>query len=357
MRRYYRQLIVSGTIVGATLVAAAWLPVRLGDLQKPVPPPPPLAVYGERPQFVLLAFDGSASIPMWQATRQFARELAAKGKPVYFTYFVSGVYFLNQALAAHYQPPAHSPGTSLIGFAASNDDIANRVREVNAAFRDGHEIASHANGHFDGSHWTNDEWIQEFATFNDLFFNLERNNPGLVLPEPLAVKPEDVIGFRAPQLGANKALDEVLAKANFRYDASGVSGHNPGWPKKNADGLWEFPLSTITLPSGRSTISMDYSIFVLQTGGHNILKRGTPEWSAAQHDVLSGYLDYFNTHYRGKRAPIFIGHHFSTWNDGLYWQAMKDFADQVCGQPDVYCITHQALANYLDRLNLNVSKQ
>jgi hypothetical protein len=287
---------------------------------------------------------------MWQATRQFAREQAAKGKPLYFTYFVSAVYFLNQAMAAHYQPPTHPAGTSLIGFALSNDDIIARVHEVNAAFREGHEIASHAGGHFDGATWTKEEWLQEFDQFNDLFFNIEPNNPGLVLPEPLAVKPENVVGFRAPQLGANNHLDEALAQDNFRYDASRVSGSNAGWPQKNAYGFWELPLSTITLPSQRSTISMDYSIFVLQTGGRNILTRGTPAWEAAHAEVLNGYLNYFNTHYRGKRAPIFIGHHFSTWNDGLYWQVMKDFAEAVCGQPDVYCVTHQALANYLDRL-------
>ena len=42
------------------------------------------------PQYVLLAFDGSKSLPFWEESRDFARENDIK-----FTYFISGVYFLH----------------------------------------------------------------------------------------------------------------------------------------------------------------------------------------------------------------------------------------------------------------------
>src|ERR1700759_2357249 len=41
------------------------------------------------PQFVVLAFDGSKSLGMWQETRKFAKDMTAAGKPVKFTYFIN----------------------------------------------------------------------------------------------------------------------------------------------------------------------------------------------------------------------------------------------------------------------------
>ena len=61
-------------------------------------------------------------------------------------------------------------------------------------------------------------------------------------------------------------------------------------------------------------------------------------------------MKYFAEHYSTNRAPIFIGHHFSQWNDGVYWSVMQDFAREVCGKPEVKCVTFKELANYLNFL-------
>jgi peptidoglycan/xylan/chitin deacetylase (PgdA/CDA1 family) len=306
--------------------------------------------YGSNPQFVLLAFDGSASIPMWQETRDFAKELAAKNKIVHFTYFISGIYFLTEKNKDQYQPPVFSKGSSLIGYADSYEDIDARVQQINASLAEGHEIASHAVGHFNGIRWSVPQWEQELNDFDQVLFHIETNNPEIILTRPLAIASStEIVGFRAPELGANDNLEQTLAKRHYRYDASKVS-LNGNWPTKNKYGLWEFSLATIQLPPHNlTTISMDYNIFISQTGAQNTLKKDSLSWATNRDYLLQAYKNYFYKHYRGNRAPIFIGHHFSKWNDGVYWEAMKDFAREVCGLPNVRCITHRALADYLDQ--------
>jgi hypothetical protein len=66
-------------------------------------------------------------------------------------------------------------------------------------------------------------------------------------------------------------------------------------------------------------------------------------------DTLTSYRNYFKGNFAGTRAPVFIGHHFSRWNDGVYWEVMKTFAREECGKPEVRCVTYRELADYLDR--------
>jgi hypothetical protein len=54
--------------------------------------PPTQESSGEAKQFVLLSFDGSESLSMWQ-NRDFASKMNRDGKPLNFTYFISSVYF------------------------------------------------------------------------------------------------------------------------------------------------------------------------------------------------------------------------------------------------------------------------
>jgi len=56
----------------------------------------------------------------------------------------------------------------------------------------------------------------------------------------------------------------------------------------------------------------------------------------------------FKHNYFGNRAPLDIGHHFSQWNGGTYWKALKRFAKTVCHQPEVRCVTYTELMNYLE---------
>ncbi len=315
----------------------------------PVQPQPPAT--GKKPQFVVMAFDGSYSLSMWQKTLDFSQQMNENNHPVHFTYFLSGVYFLNFRKAEKYMPPEKPAGSSLIGFGNSNLDIEARVAYVNRAIAEGHEIGSHANGHFNGSLWSLDDWKQEFSQFNNLIFHIAANND--VSPEDaykytLNLKPEDLIGFRAPELGHNDYLWPALKEYGFGYDTSLV-GKATDWPKKLDNGIWEFPLASINYANTQSRLlSMDYNFYFKQSGAKDIAKKGDGLWNSFYTDTYNSYYNYFENNYENNRAPVFIGSHFSEWNDGVYWEAMRDFAANVCIKPEVRCVTFRELMQYLD---------
>ena len=283
------------------------------------------------PQFVLLSFDGSESMPMWEATRKFAQEMKAQGKSLHFTYFVSGVYFLTDKNKNYYQGPGQQVGVSKIGFGRDEEDVAKRIEEVRLAQSEGHEIASHLNGHFDGTNWGERDWRSEIEQFRKL------------------VPISGIVGIRTPLLARNKYLYAVLKDFGFSYDSSST-GKSSDWPVKNEYGTWEIPLVTITLPEIRkSTLSMDYNLYLTQTGGRDVLKKGTKEWESAYRQVLGAYRNYYANNYQNSRAPIVIGNHFSQWNNGVYWEAMKTLANEVCDKPDVKCSTFSELVQYLEK--------
>jgi hypothetical protein len=310
----------------------------------------PLVSSDRPPQFVVLAFDGSRSLETWQQTRAFAREMVSQGRPLQFTYFISGVYFLSDPRRMLYTPPRQATGTSLIGFAASDRDVADRIEQVNQAIQEGHEIGSHLNGHFNGTGWTQAEWQKEFDLFR--FFTEHAQEINQLDQMPLARRrmdlPQGMKGFRAPELAVSDGLWPVLVKEGYRYDTS-LAARWDVWPTRNAHGLWEFPLAQIPYnTSTRPILSMDYNFYYKQSQANDRADRGTAEWQRFHQEMLTSYREYFNHNYQGNRTPVFIGHHFSDWNDGVYWEAMKDFARAVCGLPEVRCTTFSALADYLE---------
>jgi hypothetical protein len=308
---------------------------------------------GKKPQFVVMAFDGSRSFTMWENTLNFSEQMTARGYPVHFTYFLSGVYFLNWHKASSYHPPLKSAGTSLIGFADSNLDIEKRVVYVNRAIADGNEIGSHANGHFDGSLWTYKDWQQELDEFNKLIFSIPQNND--VSPEDagrytINLRPEQVVGFRAPELGNNQNLYSALSDQSYKYDTSKAASKPSDWPAKLPNGLWEFPLAKIQYATTTSSLlSMDYNFYFKQSGAKDVAKKGDALWQTFYNDTYTSYINYFNSNYDNDRAPVFIGSHFSEWNDGVYWEAMRDFAQEVCSKPEVRCVTFSELMQYMEQ--------
>ena len=303
------------------------------------------AVSTSNTQYVVLAFDGSRSIDMWNQTRAFAKEMAAKGAPIHFTYFINTVYLLAQEHRLAYVPPRHPTGTSPIGFASSERDVANRLEQMNAALADGHEIGCHLSGHFNGADWSAADWKQKFQSFFDLLQNVATINH--LENEPLTrralnLPPEGIVGFRAPELGVNKHLWPVLQDHHFLYDTS-LTAKPGSFPTKLANGLWEFPLEKIPFAGSAtsSLLSMDYNFYFKQSKAKDVATKGTPLWNQYEQEVLTSYRDYFQKSYTGNHAPLFIGHHFSLWNDGVYWEAMKTFASEVCGLPDVKCVSYK----------------
>ncbi len=304
----------------------------------------PAAAAERPPQFVAIAFDNCTELERWQEWSDFAEDLNRGGERIRFTFFVSGINFLSNARKHLYQGPNQSRGTSRINFGGSADDVRKRVAFMNALHRDGHEIASHAVGHFDGRSWGAPAWTTEFNSFDGLLDNVARNNelsPG----EGFAFMPKDIVGFRAPYLAHSPGLYTTLAGRGFRYDTSGTA-LSQAWPEKR-DGIWRFNLAGIRLAgSGRSTLSMDYNFLVAQSGAAPIASRR----EQFRQQMLDSYLNYFRTNYTGNRAPVHIGHHFTDYQNGAYLEALKDFARRVCGLPEVRCVTYRTLADVMDKL-------
>lgn len=304
------------------------------------------------PQFVLLSFDGSLNLDFWRASRDFAKQMNQSGRPLQFTYFVSGVYFLTSATKGQYTAPVKGPGRSDIGWSANTAAIRERVVELNHAVAEGHEMGSHLNGHFDGSKlkWTLADWQSEFQQFFHFLlntFSIHSISPLPAYPQGWNFDVRDMAGVRAPLLGVNADYFTALSEAGFRYDASSVDVPN-SWPRKNRNGLWGFPLVSLNIAgTGKRTLSMDYNFYFSQSGAVSQPQNK----DRFRQEMLDTYRNYFRSQYFGTRAPLNIGHHFSLWNGGAYWEALQQFAMEICGQPEVRCVTYREYISWLESLS------
>lgn len=337
---YRRSSLFTRVTLGLAALSAVGANASWTDLFKWNPAPPPASA--RPPQLVLLAFDGSLNNPFWEESLTFGKQ-----NRVSFTYFMSGVYFLLDANKDQYQEPTHGIGKSAIGWGGkSAESLARRMGYLKRAYAEGNELGSHANGHFDGTSWTYDDWKLEFSQFPGLIFGAFANNK-ITPPKDfdLGFGMNEVRGFRAPLLGQNPHLYEVLAEEGFHYDTSKMAEMDY-WPKKEK-GLWNYPLAFVNIAgTAKKTISMDYNFFFVQSGGaedKNPIKR-----EIYRTEMLQTYFNYFQHNYNGNRAPIHIGHHFAKWNGSAYWNAMKTFAQTVCGMPEVKCVTYRELTDYLE---------
>ncbi len=64
----------------------------------------------------------------------------------------------------------------MINFGGTAEDIEKRVGFINEMHAAGHEIASHAVGHFDGRGWSAADWAQEFRNYRELVDHVAGNN-------------------------------------------------------------------------------------------------------------------------------------------------------------------------------------
>jgi hypothetical protein len=310
------------------------------------------------PQFILLSFDGSKSIPFWQETRAFAEKYN-----VGFTYFISGVYFLSGKDTQLYQAPTHGRGKSSIGFGENHRTIQTRADEVMGARNQDLEIGSHVNGHYDGTAWSFSDWTSELTQFKDLIkdvFSINRFSPNYENDWNEKVVGE-IRGIRAPLLGVNSDYFKALKAAGYNYDTSQISGPSR-WPYIDENGLWMFPLQAVHLAgTGKKTITMDYNVMVSQCSNQMVdndgtqCKDATPEkFKMYEDELYETYVNLFKENYFGNRAPVVIGHHFALWNQGAYWKAMQRFAADVCNQEEVRCITYGEMVKWLEgQINQN----
>jgi peptidoglycan/xylan/chitin deacetylase (PgdA/CDA1 family) len=295
------------------------------------------------PQYVAIAFDNCTELERWKEWSDFAAGMNRDGDRVHFTFFVSGVNFIADSNKSLYEAPHERRGSSRINFGGTLDDVRSRILFINELHARGHEIASHAVGHFDGRRWSAADWKREFDAFDQAFSNVATNN-GLPTDTGFDFQIGEVAGFRAPYLATSNGLYAVMNAGRFRYHTNG-GVEADAWPVREGK-LWRFSLASIRIAGlRRKILSMDYNFLIAQSMGLDNPK--LRDHYRAQ--MLQTYLDYFKDNYTGNRAPLHIGHHFNDYQRGAYREALKTFARSVCGLPEVRCVSYKMLADMLDQ--------
>ncbi|TVL92839.1 hypothetical protein [Streptomyces sp. SAJ15] len=301
---------------------------------------------GEKPpQFVVFSWDGAleGDDHLFSHFRQVAKESNAQ-----MTFFLTGMYLLPKSQKHRYLPPQHSPGSAAISF-ATDGHIRDTIQQLGGAWKDGHEIGSHFNGHFcgakGGNDWSQAEWKSETDQQYAFVKNWKTNTGYTDLPALPFDYDVELVGGRAPCLEGQKNLIRAVKPMGWRYDAS-----SPGdfqiWPSK-IDGVWNFPLQLVPYPqSEKQVLSMDFNFLYNQSGDTTEGDPAKyPEWEKLTRDA---YLNGFDRVYHGSRAPLFIGNHFEQWNGGIYMQAIEDVMRTVCTREGVHCVSFKQLADWLD---------
>ena len=297
-------------------------------------------------QYVVVSFDGCEKEEIWRQTLDLAAEVGKSGATAHFTYFVSGVFLVGADRRLIYQAPRRAPGATALPWAKPDrDELRRRLAIIVEAHRAGHDIGSHAVGHFDGTAWTAAEWRHELVQFKDMLRNAVRINsiPEIELPEAKELEALQVVGFRAPFLATGPGMWKALEELGYVYDASLVA--SPDTLPERVGGIWRFPLAVIDVAgTGRRAVAMDYNFYLSQTGAR---ETGDPN-GALEEQTFRSYMAYFERSYRARRAPVYIGNHFSQWNNGAYWRALRRFVLAACVRPEVRCVSYLQLARALE---------
>ncbi|WP_169316774.1 polysaccharide deacetylase family protein [Actinacidiphila oryziradicis] len=341
---------VSGTNIGASASRIK----LIGDGStadtgaQPKQPKPERLRAGERPpQFVVFSWDGAGELSnnLFSRFRKVAADHGAS-----MTFFLSGIYTLPESKKRLYQPPQHPVGASAIGYLADRH-IHSTLRQVRAAWLEGHEIGTHFNGHFCGpdgvGRWSPTEWRSEIDQAKR-FVTEWKTNTGFTDLEPLPFDYEkELIGGRAPCLEGQANLLPTAAELGWKYDASSPGGLQI-WPGKVQGGrIWDFPLQSIPFP-GHSfqVLSMDYNMMANQSNANPLGDRS--QYAAWRVQARDSYLAGFRRAYETNRAPFFIGNHFERWNGGIYMDAVEEAIGRIAQYEDVRLVSFRQLVQWLE---------
>jgi len=298
------------------------------------------------PQFVVASWDGAGERgkQLFSRFRQLAQDTGAS-----MTFFLSGLYTLPESKRDLYHPPGHAPGASDIAF-LTDDEIRATLRQLRAAWLEGHEIGTHYNGHFCDPKtgvgaWTAEQWHSEIDQALWFVQNWKTTTGFTDLPPLPFDYRKELIGSRTPCLLGRDQLRPVAKSLGWQYDAS-----SPGrqvWPGKR-DGLWDLPLQGIPFP-GHSfeVLSMDYNMLANQSPDAD--PNGDPSMRPAwRQQAYEAYMAGFDRAYTTNRAPLFIGNHFEDWNGGIYMDAVEQALRDMAGQPDVHLVSFRQMVQWLE---------
>ncbi|MFE3648690.1 MULTISPECIES: polysaccharide deacetylase family protein [unclassified Streptomyces] len=314
------------------------------------PPAPEKLEPGQKPpQFVVFSWDGAGEVGngLFPRFRKLAEDHNAS-----MTFFLSGLYLLPESKKRMYRPPNNRVGASDIGY-LSDDHIRATLKNVRAAWLEGHEIGSHFNGHFCGTghgsvaHWTPAQWDDEIEQAMS-FVTKWRTNTGFTDLDPLPFDySKELVGGRTPCLLGQDNLLPTARKRGWRYDASSPGGLQI-WPDKK-HGVWNFPLQQMPFP-GHSfeVLSMDYNILANQS--KNSTKAPPANYPGWRKQAAEAYISGFRRAYETNRAPFFIGNHFEQWNGGIYMDAVEEAFKHIADdkRKDVRLVSFRQLCDWLD---------
>ena len=330
----------------------------VADTNGPTPEYTPTVLKpGEKPpQFVVVSFDGACKDELFKHYLNVAADNNAR-----FTFFLSGLCILPDAKRFEYKPPLKPAGTSAIGFGEASF-IPDRIRNMTTAYNSGHEIGTHALGHFCGKggveEWSAKDWTSELTQFNDFVDNWRSNLP-TSLSDGVPALPFNssvVKGIRTPCLeGKRSEMLPVFKKFGYTYNAS--DGGDLSWPITDKYGLWEFPLQTIRVVGyDRKNLSMDYNFLCAQNDCD--FKASQDVSDRIEVSTKDSFDAALKAVCRGNRAPFFIGNHFNSWVNGAYKNALTQFingASDVC--PDVQFVSNVDLVKWLEAQDPAVLKK
>jgi hypothetical protein len=308
------------------------------------PRPQRLAPGEEPPQFVVMSWDGAGetAAQLFSRFRGLAQELNGS-----MTFFLSGIYTLPERNRMVYKPPRHQVGASAIGY-LSDQSVHATIEQVGIAWREGHEIGTHFNGHFCGpggvSEWSPADWDSEIDQAIDIVSQWRTNTGFTDLPPLPFDYTKELIGGRTPCLEGQTNLLKAKRVQQWRYDSSGTGIQT--WPSKFQNGLWNVPMQQVPFP-GHSfeVIAMDYNMMFNQSRTPNGDAGMRPTW---QRQARDAFLAGFQRAYTTNRAPLIIGNHFERWNGGIYMDAVADAARQMAQHSSVQFVSFRQLIEWLE---------
>jgi len=316
---------------------------------------------GEKPpQFIAVSFDGAGWHEKWEYYADIAKKV-----PFHFTANLTGLYLIDKAHKDWYQGTGHAPGATALGstFWYTPDEVAQEIDDINKAYEEGDELATHFMGHFCSSDppgadsWSTSAWNNDLNQFFDALTNYKTIDKLPNLPT-LKVPASEVTGERTPCLeGTQEALYPTLVKHHMDYDQS-FTHRGISWPTQSPKykiwnmGMAEFPMHGDTPGYGPNhfQITMDYNFWYSQeydpsTGQMKDVSQAQSDADAKQ--VQATYQDMLDGALAGSHAPLLLGNHFNDWNNNAYTKALGDFLLANCGKPGIYCVPYRDVIDWM----------